>query len=180
MLEILISDQEFWDETKEEFVYVKPIVLQLEHSLVSLSKWESKWQKPFLGNGKKTAKETMDYIRCMTLTKDVDPLVYQYMSEDVVKRVSDYIVNPMTATWFSKEDQSPPSREIVTAEIVYYWMITLQIPFECQEWHLNRLLTLIRVCNAKNTPTKKLGRKQLAKRNAALNQARRKALNSKG
>lgn len=180
MLRITIPEREFWDEAKEEFIKTKTTTLQLEHSLVSLSKWESKWHKPFLGKGDKTVEETVDYIRCMTITQNVDPLVYSSITSDIIKQVSDYITDPMTATWFPKDDKSAPSREIITAEIVYYWMVTLNIPFECQKWHLNRLLTLIRVCNAKSAPPKKLSKKQLAERNAAINAARRKALNSKG
>lgn len=180
MLRITIPEREFWDEVKEEFVKTKTVTLQLEHSLVSLSKWESKWHKPYLGKGAKTVEETVDYIRCMTITQNVDPLVYSAINSDIIKQVSDYITDPMTATWFPKDDKSSPSREIITAEIVYYWMVTLNIPFECQKWHLNRLLTLIRVCNAKSAPPKKLSKKQLAERNAVVNAARRKALNSKG
>lgn len=180
MLKVTIPQQELWDEGQEKFIKVKSTTLQLEHSLVSLSKWESKWHKPFLGNGDKSVEETVDYIRCMTLTQNVNPLVYSLIDQKTMERISDYIADSMTATWFSKADKSAPSREVITAEIVYYWMIMLNIPFECQKWHLNRLLTLIRVCNAKNAPSKKLSRKQIAKRNAALNAARRKNLNSKG
>ena len=180
MLKVTIPQQELWDEGQEKFIKVKSTTLQLEHSLVSLSKWESKWHKPFLGNGDKSVEETVDYIRCMTLTQNVNPLVYSLIDQKTMERISDYISDSMTATWFSRQDKSAPSREVITAEIVYYWMIALNIPFECQKWHLNRLLTLIRVCNAKNAPSKKLSRKQIAKRNAALNAARRKNLNSKG
>lgn len=180
MLKVIIPGKELWDEGKGEFVFVKGAALQLEHSLVSLSKWEAKWHKPFLGNGDKTAEETVDYIRCMTLTQNVSPSVYGIIGDDVIRQVSDYISDPMTATWFSREDKTPPSREVVTAEVIYYWMITLNIPFECQKWHLNRLITLIRVCNAKNAPLKKMSKKQLLSRNAALNAARRKQLNSRG
>lgn len=180
MLKITIPEQELWDEGQERFVHVKGVTLKLEHSLVSLSKWESRWHKPFLGNGDKTAEETADYIRCMTLTQNVDPLVYHLIDHTVMKQVSDYISDSMTATWFSKDNGRTSGREIITAEIIYYWMISLNIPFECQKWHLNRLLTLIRVCNAKNAPSKKLSRKQIARQNAALNAARRKNLNSKG
>lgn len=180
MLKIVIPGQELWDEKKEEFIHTKSVALQLEHSLVSIAKWESKWRKPFLGKRDKTAEEMIDYIRCMTLTQNVNPSIYSFISNDIMEQVSDYIEDPMTATWFSKEDKTPPSREVITSEIMYYWMVTLNIPFECQKWHLNRLLTLIRVCNIKNAPPKKLSKKQLAKRNRALNAARRKALNSKG
>lgn len=180
MLKVTIPEQELWDEGKREFVRTKCVTLQLEHSLVSLSKWEAKWHKPFFGKDNKTAEETVDYIRCMTLTQNVNPSVYEHIGDDVIQLVSDYISDPMTATWFSREDKSPPSREVITAEIVYYWMITFNIPFECQKWHLNRLMTLIRVCNAKNAPSKKMGKNQLMRRNAALNASRRKHLKSKG
>lgn len=179
MLRITIPGQEFWDEGKEEFVNTKGTTLQLEHSLVSLSKWESKWHKPFLGKGDKTAEETVDYIRCMTLTQNVDPSVYDFITNEIIERVSSYIDDSMTATWFSKEEKKQAGREVVTAEIIYYWMIALNIPFECQKWHLNRLLTLIQVCNVKNAPPEKLSQKEIAKRNAAINAARRKAHKSK-
>lgn len=180
MLKIAIPGREFWDEKKEEFVKVKGAVLQLEHSLVSLSKWESKWHKPFLGKDEKTFEETVDYIRCMTLTQNVNPSVYTLIDNNIVEQVSDYIAEPMTATWFSKADKSPPSREVLTAEVIYYWMIALNIPFECQKWHLNKLFTLIRVCNVKSQTPKKRSKNEIAKRNAALNAARRKRLGSRG
>lgn len=184
MLRIVIPERELWDEAKEEFVRTKSATLQMEHSLVSLSKWESRWHKPFLGRGnkmsEKTPEETLDYIRCMTMTQNVDSHIYASIDSTIMQRISDYIADPMTATWFSKDSKGPPNREILTAEVIYYWMLKLNIPFECQKWHLNRLLTLIRVCNAKETPPKKLGGKQLACRNSALNAARRNALNSKG
>ncbi|NBI91915.1 hypothetical protein D3Z45_15380 [Lachnospiraceae bacterium] len=180
MLKITIPGQEFWDEEKEVFVNTKGATLQLEHSLVSLSKWESKWHKPFLGNGDKTVEETVDYIRCMTLTQNVNPSVYDFITNEIIGQVSDYIDDSMTATWFSKEDKGSPNREVITAEIIYYWMIALNIPFECQKWHLNRLLTLIRVCNVKNAPPEKLSKNEIAKRNAAINAARRKAHKAKG
>lgn len=181
MLKITIAaGTEMWDEKNEEFIYPKNVTLQLEHSLVSLSKWESKWHKPFLGKEEKTAEETVDYIRCMTLTQNVDPSLYGFITNEVIRQVADYIDDPMTATWFSKEDKGPPSREVVTAELIYYRMVAYNIPFECQKWHLNRLLTLIRVCDVKNAPPKKVSKRDLATRNAAINAARRKALNSKG
>lgn len=179
MLKVTIPEGELWDERRAEFVMVKRTDLQLEHSLVSLSKWESKWHKPFLG-ADKTAEETLDYIRCMTLTQNVNPSVYQFMGESVMEQVSDYIADPMTATWFSGEKKGTSSREVITSEVIYYWMIARGIPFECQKWHLNRLLTLIRVFDAKSDTTKKMSRKEVAQNNAALNAARRKAMRSKG
>lgn len=180
MLQIVIPGQEFWDEQKQEFINTKEQVLQLEHSLISLSKWESKWCKVFLSKQDKTPEETIDYIKCMTITPNVDPEVYSRLTEANIKEIEDYIAAPMTATYFSPNNDGRPSREQVTSELIYYWMIALNIPFECQKWHLNRLLTLIKVCNIKNQPPKKMNRRELMSRNAALNAARKKQLNTKG
>ena len=171
---------EGWDEDKQEFVEPKTQTLQLEHSLVSLSKWESKWQKPFYSKKEMTEEETVDYIKCMTLTKNVDPDVYNHLTNENIKDIMDYIGNPMTATTFSKEDKISNNRETITSELIYYWMIASNIPFECQKWHLNRLITLIRVCGVKSTPPKKRSKRDIMSRNAAINASRRKQLNSKG
>jgi hypothetical protein len=181
MLQIKVPlSQEGWDEEKQEFVEAKEATLQLEHSLVSLSKWESKWCKPFLAKNHKTSEEILDYIKHMTLTQNVKPEVYAHLSDENIEQINKYIESPMTATTFSKDDSSKTNREVITAELIYYWMIALQIPFECQKWHLNRLLTLIRVCNIKNAPPKKMSKKDIMSRNARLNAARRKHLNTKG
>ena len=180
MLRITIPAVEQWDEIKQEFVSTKEQTLSLEHSLVSLSKWESKWCKAFLTKQEKTLEETLDYIKFMTLTQNVDPEVYNYLTNGNISEINEYIEVPMTATYFSDEKTSKTSREQVTAELIYYWMIALNIPFECQKWHLNRLLTLIKVCNIKNQPPKKRSKKDIMSRNAALNAARRKQLNTKG
>lgn len=185
MLQITIpaAVNEYFDEKTNEFVYeqiTKEQTLQLEHSLVSLSKWESKWCKSFLSNKEKTHEEIIDYVRCMTITQNVDPHVYLYLTEDNVREIKQYIEAPMTATCFSEEKGSKGGKEVVTAELIYYWMIALNIPFECQKWHINRLLTLVRVCNIKNQPPKKRSKRDLMKRNAALNEARRKQLNTRG
>lgn len=180
MLQIVIPGGEQFDEEKMEFINLgRDTVLQLEHSLVSLSKWESKWQKPFLSSSK-TKEETLDYIRCMTLTQNVKSEVYSRLTIQNLNEINDYINSPMTATTFYDERMGKKNKEIITSELVYYWMIALQIPFECQKWHLNRLLTLIHVCNIKNQPPKKMSKKEIMSRNAALNEARRKQLNSKG
>lgn len=171
---------EGWDEEKQEFVAPKEQTLQLEHSLVSLSKWESKWCKPFLSKTEKTAEETIDYIRCMTITQNVDPEVYLHLTSANIADVNAYIDAPMTATTFRKDQGGKANREIITAELIYYWMIAQNIPFECQKWHLNRLLTLIRVCNVKNSPPEKRSKGDIMRQNAALNAARKKQLNSKG
>lgn len=171
---------EGWDETKQEFVEPKTVTLQLEHSLVSLSKWESKWKKPFYSKKDISEEETIDYIKCMTLTKNVDPDVYTHLSRENIREIKEYIGDPMTATTFGREEKSGGNKEIVTSELIYYWMIASNIPFECQKWHLNRLITLIRVCGIKNNPPKKRSKRDLMSRNAALNASRRKQMNSKG
>lgn len=180
MLRITIPAVEQWDEIKQEFVSTKEQTLSLEHSLVSLSKWESKWCKAFLTKKEKILEETLDYIKFMTITKNVDPEVYNYLTNRNIIEINEYIEAPMTATYFSDEKTSKTNRELITAEVIYYWMIALNIPFECQKWHLNRLLALIKVCNIKNQPPKKRGKKEIMSRNNALNAARRKQLNTKG
>ena len=179
MLKITIPAIEQYDESTNTFLHSKEQSLQLEHSLVSLSKWESKWRKPFLTKNEKTVEETIDYIRCMTITQNVDDSIYNLITNENIKQVREYIEADMTATTFSNEKKAT-NREIITAEIIYYWMIALNVPFECQKWHLNRLLTLINVCNLKNTPPKKMSKKEIASRNASLNAARKQSLRSKG
>ena len=179
MLKITIPAIELYDEATEEFVFSKEQTLTLEHSLVSLSKWESKWCKPFLTKEIKTSEENIDYIKCMTITQNVDDNVYKYITNDNIKQVHNYIDAEMTATKFSNENNTS-NREIITAEIIYYWMIALNIPLEWEKRHLNRLLTLINVCNIKNSPPKKMSKKEAANRNAQLNASRKKKLNSKG
>ena len=180
MLEIVIEEPEQWDEKNEIFIESKKHILRLEHSLVSISKWESKWGKPFLSKEDKTVEQTIDYIKMMTLTQNVDSKIYNYLSNENIFEINKYIEAPMTATTFSKDNNQGRSNEIITSELIYYWMIALNIPFECQKWHLNRLLTLIRVCNIKNQPPKQMGKQELMRRNTAINEARRKKLNSKG
>lgn len=181
MLLITIPAEESWDDAKEEFVITrKACTLQLEHSLVSLSKWESKWCKAFLSRNAKTEEEILDYIKCMTITQNVDPDTYNHLTRDNIKDIQEYIDAPMTATVISEDKTSKGGREVVTAELIYYWMIALNVPFECQKWHLNRLLTLVKVCNIKNSPPKKRSKRDLMSRNAALNAARRQQLNSRG
>ncbi len=179
MLTIKIPDREWFNDATQEFITVKGTTLQLEHSLVSLSKWEAKWNVPFLSKEEKTIEQTLDYIRCMTITQNVNPMVYEQLSEENIEQINKYINTSMTATTFNNLD-SKSSREIVTSELIYYWMIALNVPMECQKWHLNRLLTLIRVCNAKNAPPKKMSARDIMSRNSALNAARRKKYNTKG
>ena len=180
MLTIKIPAMEQWDELTETFVSTKEQTLQLEHSLVSISKWEAKWCKPFLDNlVEKTVEEEIDYIKCMTLTQNVDPNVYRNLSNDNLNEIHKYIESPMSATIIPKQNKGG-IREIITSELIYYWMISLNIPFECQKWHINRLIKLIEVCNIKNQSPKKMSKRDIMNRNAAINAARRNKLNSKG
>lgn len=179
MISITVPEREFWDETKREFINTREQKLQLEHSLVSISKWESKHHKSFL-DSEKSVDEIIDYVKCMTLTQNVNPLVYQCLTKENIKEISDYIEDPMTATTF-REDKAPGGKkEIITSELIYHWMIALQIPVEFQKWHLNRLLTLIRVCNIKNQPQKKRSKREIIDSYEAMNEANRKRFNSKG
>lgn len=175
MLTIEIKSDEKFDELNAKFVYTKGQTIQLEHSLISLSKWESKWHKPFIGNENMSTEEIIDYIRCMTITPNVDESVYKFVDNKIIQKVNDYISDPMTATWINRKKQKKGGRpEIITAEVIYYWMIALNIPFECQKWHLNRLIMLIEVCNEKNNPKKKSRRETLSEY-ANINQQRRAA-----
>lgn len=178
-LVITIPEQEFYDQEKEEFFKTKAQTLQLEHSLLSLSKWESKWHKPFLSTVEKTQEETLDYIRCMTITQNVDPSVYRRLSPDNYKAITDHINAPMTATTFSDKDNRK-SKEIITSELLYFYMTALNIPMEFEKWHLNKLLVLIKICSIKNAPSKKMSKREILRNNHALNMARRSALGSRG
>ena len=180
MLRITIPKQELWDEKKEEFINVEEKTLQLEHSLISLSKWEAKWHKPFLKDEEKSVEETIDYIRCMCTTPNVDPGIFKYVTDEIVQQVSDYINDPMTATTIWSRDSGLPSKEKITSEVLYSAMVERGIPFECQKWHLNRLIMLIRVFNERNSEKKKRSTREIAREQAAINAARRKALHSKG
>lgn len=179
MLPITIPGFEYFDEKTGKIITVKSQDLQLEHSLVSISKWESKWKKPFLADKAKTKEETIDYIRCMTLTQHVDPLVYNGVTYNNIQAVNNYIADPMTATTFKKK-QGKSSSSVITSEIIYYWMISLEIPMECQKWHLNRLLTLIRVCDEKSQPGKKMSKRDVMNQYKSLNAARRSKYGTRG
>lgn len=180
MLKIVVPGKEMFDDDKQEFITVDDVTLELEHSLVSLSKWESKHEIPFLGKEEKTTEQIISYIRCMTLTPDVPIEVYKNLSKENFDQINEYIDAKMTATWFSEAPGAPKSREIVTSELIYYWMTTFQIPFECENWHLNRLFTLIRVCNVKLAKPEKMSRAEVAARNRELNEMRKKQLGTRG
>lgn len=186
---ITVPEKEFFNEETQKFINIKETKLVLEHSLLSVSKWEAKWKKPFLvEKALDTNEKILDYFRCMTIQPaNVDPLVYLAMTVDNVQDIMNYINDPMTATWFGEDKNDKkktfkgrkPKKEILTSEVIYWQMIALQIPIEFQKWHLNRLTTLIRVCNAKNNP-EKMSKKDILAQNAALNKARRAKMHSKG
>lgn len=183
MLEITIPKRELFIEGAEEFLQIPGATIQLEHSLISIRKWEAKWHKPFLKDEDKTYEEIIDYIRCMTLNKNVDPLVYNFIPEESIVQVLDYIKDPMTATWFAKNLPKPKgfgNNEVITAEVIYYWMIALNIPAEYQKWHLNQLMTLIKVVNLKSTPPKKMGKKEAVQERQRIFAERRAKYKTKG
>ena len=182
MLRLRIPDQELWDPIKEKFITVKGCEIELEHSLEAISKWESKWHIPFHDDQKKkTFEQNIDYVRYMCLTEDVDSNVFNYMTEQNVKDIMDYIGDSATATWFSDAGRRSGKKEIITAEIIYYWMTVYNIPESYQTWHLNKLMTLLRVCAEKNNPDKKKSRNtNAAAQRRALNAARRKQYHTRG
>lgn len=184
MIEIVIPDKDtLYDEANDRFISIKGAKIQLEHSLVSLQNWESKWHKPFLESNDKSYDEIIDYIQCMTISpKDIDPRIYHFIPSEEFRRIINYINDPMTATWFSDSSNLPGMRksEVVTAEIIYYWMVTLNVPPEYRKWHLNQLLTLIKTISIKNAPENKMGRKEERAQRMALNKARRAKYKSKG
>jgi len=179
-ISITIPEKDLFDPQLNRFITIHQQTLSFEHSLLSISKWESKWHKAYLTKDPKTEEETLDYLRCMCLTQNVDPLVFRAMDAKSARALSDYISDPMTATTINRK-QNRPSREIVTNELIYYWMVELGIPFDpCQKWHLNRLMTLIEVTSIKKQPPKKMGKKDLMSRNAALNAQRKARLGTHG
>ena len=179
MLELIIPAYELFNEETQEFINEPERVLKLEHSLVSISKWEANWNKPFLSNKNKTFDEVVEYIKSMTINQGIPDSAYLCLTEEQYAEINRYIVAPMTATTI-QEEQGEKSREIITSEIIYYYMIACNIPMECQHWHLNRLMTLIKVCNIKNQPPKKRSMREVMQSNTALNAARKKKLNTKG
>lgn len=179
MLTIVVPMEESFDQETQEFVMSETFTLDLEHSLVSLSKWESFYEKPFLSTDAKTHEETSWYIRAMVLTPDVPPEVFNNLSKDNLDKINAYLGAKMTATWFA-DTKASSTGEVITAELIYYWLVALRIPFETQHWHLNRLLTLVRVCNVKNSPPKKMSQAEAVAQRRKLNAERKAKFNSTG
>lgn len=180
MLEVKISDSEFFNDETNEFFTVKGGILVLEHSLLSISKWESKFCKPFIIDGEHSYNETIEYIKCMTINKNVDSKLYAMIDDRTYNEIKAYINAPMTATVIKDVNSNHESSSFITNEVIYYYMTALNIPFECEKWHFNRLLTLINVCSQKNSPPKKMSQDEVRNRYAELNAKRRAAMNSKG
>lgn len=179
-LTITIPAQELFDPKTDRFLTIKETKLQMEHSLLSISKWESKWHKPYLSRNDKTNEESLDYLRCMCLNKDVDPMVFYALDKKTMQKIVDYIADPMTATTIRQQNQKS-SREIVTSELIYFWMSSFSIPFEpCEKWHLNRLMMLIQIASIKNQPPKKMNKREAANQRAMLNAQRRAKYNTRG
>ena len=180
MLELRVPGQEFWDDEKEEFTYGKDVILQLEHSLISISKWESKHHKAFLTKRIKSQDEMNDYIRCMVINRNVDPTVFSRLTVENLQDINEYIENPMSATYLGNDRETGGPKDTITSELIYYWMITYNIPAEYQKWHINRLMALINVCSRKSSPGKKMPNRTILQKNAALNAKRRAMLGTKG
>lgn len=180
MLTITVPGNELFNEETQQFERTAAVVLELEHSLVSISKWESSWEKPFLGDKERTDEEAIDYIRCMVLNDISDPSVFSRLTNENIKQINEYITAKRSATWFNENGKQAKSREVVTSELIYHWMVALTIPFECQHWHLSRLLTLIKVCNQKSTPPKKMSRAEALAKQRELNAQRRAMMQTSG
>jgi hypothetical protein len=180
MLTLTVVTTEGFDEATNEFVDAESYNIELEHSLASLSKWESFFEKPFLIDKEKTQEEILWYIKAMCLSPDVPDWVFEKLSPKNFDEINKYINAKMTATWFKEEPNKPRSKEVITAEIIYHWMVALTIPFECQYWHLNRLITLVRVCNQKNEPAKKANQTDMAARRREMNEQRKRELGTRG
>jgi hypothetical protein len=180
---VLIIDvtlREGYDEKKKEFVPIESFTLEMQHSLATLSKWESFFEKPFLSGKEKTVEETMWYVRAMVMSPNVPPEVFLKLSRENFEEINEYINASMTATTFHEATNQAHSSEIITAEIIYYWMISLNIWIDCENWHINRLLALIKVCNLKNAPPKKMTRDEMLAQRRALNDRRRAKTGSRG
>lgn len=180
-LTITVPPREAFNDADQEFVDVgDEVTLTLEHSLISLSKWESFHEKPFLSTEEKTTEEILDYVEFMCMTRNVSEEVFERLSEENVEEIRKYLNAKMTATWIKEAKAMPRSRQIITSELIYYWMIAFNIPFECEKWHLNRLFTLIQVCSSKAEKPEKMSRAEIVARNRELNEQRKARFGTKG
>jgi hypothetical protein len=180
MLKLVIEGTEYYNQETETFETVGDVVLMLEHSLVSVSKWESKFEKPFLTKDNKTTEEVLFYVEAMILTPNYPEGIINSFTQKSIDAVNNYIESKQSATTFGKMPEQRSRGEIITSELIYYWMVAFNIPFECQHWHLNRLLALVRICNIKASKPKKMGRTELLQRNRQLNEQRKAELGTRG
>lgn len=180
MLKLLFGGEEYFDNEKEEFLIVGAFELELEHSLVSLSKWEAKTGKPFLSKSDKSTEEIRYYVEAMIISDNVPENLLVHLTQEHIDKINAYIESPESATTFGTMPEHKGRGETITSELIYYWMVAFNIPFECERWHLNRLFALIRICNLKTQKPKKMSRTELSARNAKLNEARKKQYNTRG
>ena len=180
MLKIVVPGTEYFNEEDETFETVGDFDLELEHSLISLSKWESKYQKPFLVRSEKTPEEIMGYVEAMIISPIYPPDIFVRLSKDNVRQINDYIESKESATTFGLMPERKGPGEVITSELIYYWMVAFNIPFECESWHLNRLFSLIRICNIKNSKPRKMSRHEISSRNRELNAIRRAQYGTSG
>ena len=188
MKTIIVPKQDLWDENTERFIAVPQTTLLLEHSLLSLSEWESDYKKPYIVNNPRlaeprTRKETLDYVKCMTLNRDevTDENVYLALSNSQLREIDEYINDKRTATTFVKNPTERPGGKFITSELIYYWMSTFNIPYiPCETWHLNRLLTLIKVCSEEQKAPNKKNKRSNLEEQRRLNEMRRKQLGTSG
>lgn len=183
MLELKIPEiSELWDEKNQCFASVRAQTIQMEHSLIAISKWESKWHLPFLEEvrwNRLNREQLLDYIKCMTITHNVDDLVFRSLQAPQIEEITNYINDPATATTFSNEN-SAPNFEIMTSEIIYWEMVALGIWKECEKWNINRLVTLIHVCNNKNKKGQAMPKSKIQSQNAMVNAMRRRRFHTRG
>lgn len=180
MLTLSIDGADLYNEARQEFCKLEPIVLRFEHSLASVSKWEAFYKKPFLSKDSKTFSELIRYFQYMCLNEGIDPLYFTQLSSNNIRKITEYIGDSMTATTIHDLDKRKGPSKIITSEVIYYWMVSLQIPFECQYWHFNRLMMLINVINHQNAPSKKMSKREIFNQNRMLNEQRRKQLQTNG
>jgi hypothetical protein len=180
MLTITVPETELYDEKSSEFISLPSVTLELEHSLVALSKWESKYEKPFFAKDDKSSEEIHGYFEAMCVGPIPPRDIWHRLSPENSTAINEYLGAKMTATWFTEVGVPPKTSETVTSELIYYWMTALNIPFTCETWHLNRLFTLIRIANMKTAKPKKMSRAEVAQRNRELNAQRRKQLGTTG